>query len=59
MTKVKATRKDSAKTGMRFHRETATRPGVKQSYVEGWYPLKNDAGELLGFSIIVQDEDRK
>ncbi|MCX6029385.1 MAG: PAS domain S-box protein [Chloroflexi bacterium] len=38
-----------------FSGETAAQTGVKHVWLEGWYPLKSDNKEIVGFMVIVQD----
>lgn len=38
-----------------FIGETAAQPGVQRTWREGWYPLKNEGGEIAGFMVIIQD----
>ncbi|MCA9901138.1 MAG: PAS domain-containing protein, partial [Anaerolineales bacterium] len=51
---------DIIKTGepvedIEFQGETAVQPGVQKTWREGWYPLKDDDGQIIGFSVIVQE----
>lgn len=35
--------------------ETAAQPGVVRHWNESWYPLKNDAGETVSISVVVEE----
>ncbi|MEI6520120.1 MAG: PAS domain S-box protein [bacterium] len=41
--------------GVEFVGETAAKPGVQHIWREGWYPLKNNDGTVIGLTVIVQD----
>jgi PAS domain S-box-containing protein/putative nucleotidyltransferase with HDIG domain len=38
-----------------FIGETLADPGLKHVWLEGWYPLKDATGKIIGFTVIVQD----
>ncbi len=44
-----------AETNVDFAGETAARPGVERAWMEGWYPIKDDAGKIEGFSVVVNE----
>ena len=42
-------------TDIEFQGETAVQPGVQKTWQAGWYPLKDNDGQVIGFSVIVQE----
>jgi len=38
-----------------FVGETSADPGAQRIWREGWYPLKDEAGQVSGFEVIVED----
>lgn len=42
-------------TEIEFCGETASAPGVQRQWLEGWYPVKRPDGEIVGYSVIVQE----
>ena len=38
-----------------FVGETSADPGAQRIWREGWYPLKDEAGQVTGFEVIVED----
>ena len=38
-----------------FTNETARAPGIKRTWNECWYPVRDEHGELIGFSTVVVD----
>lgn len=38
-----------------FTGETPAQPGVQRVWLEGWYPLFGEQGEIIGFTVMVRD----
>lgn len=38
-----------------FAGETPAQPGVQRVWLEGWYPLFGEQGEIIGFTVMVRD----
>ncbi|MGH2607894.1 MAG: PAS domain-containing protein, partial [Tepidiformaceae bacterium] len=52
---VEAVRRGETVIGLELSGESRNRPGERRDYLENWVPLKNDAGEVVGVSIAVED----
>jgi PAS domain S-box-containing protein len=42
-------------TNIEFKGETPAKPGIERTWLEGWYPLKNAAGQVVGTTVVVQE----
>lgn len=42
-------------TEIEFCGETASAPGVQRQWLEDWYPVKRTDGEIIGYSVIVNE----
>lgn len=53
ISRIMATGKPVA--GIEFTGETAARPGSVRTWLEGWYPVRDENGDIFCFSVIAQD----